>query len=85
MIWSRVAETLRPRPMTLQQLNLRVQQEADARFGETIEHLLRLLEYEHLIKQSVRRCYCGELKPTNRSFFQDFIHEHQLCENCRDS
>jgi hypothetical protein len=42
--------------MTLQQLNHRVQIEADARFGETIERLLFLLEYEERMKNIICSC-----------------------------
>jgi len=60
--------------MTLQQLNLRVQQEADARFGETIEHLLFLLEYNQRMKEVAVKCYCDE-----RS-----THTTRLCGYCLD-
>jgi len=42
-----VANRRKPRPMTPQQIHNRVQKEADARFGETIERLLFLLQLEH--------------------------------------
>ena len=70
--------------MTLQQLNIRVQQEADARWDQTIErflHLLRMDFYDQQLLElqqrrleiSIRKCYCEELQVTS------------LCENCRDS
>ena len=60
--------------MTLQQLNLRVQQEADARFSETIEHLLFLLEYQQRLKEVAVKCYCDEIQYT----------EDRICGYCRD-
>ena len=74
MIWSRVAETLRPRLMTLQQLNHRVQIEADARFGKTIERLLFILEYQQRLKEVAVKCYCNETQYT----------EDRICGYCRD-
>jgi len=59
--------------MTLQQLNQRVQQEADARFGETIEHLLFLLEYQQRLKEVAVKCYCDETQYT----------EDRICGYCR--
>jgi hypothetical protein len=74
MIWSRVAETLRPRPMTLQQLNQRVQIEADARFSETVEHLLFLLDYQRRLKEVAVKCYCEDLQYTQHD---------RMCGYCR--
>ena len=70
--------------MTPQQLINRVQKEADARFGETIERLLFLLEYEQRMKDSMRRCYCDQF---TRSFIEceNNCDSFRVCENCRDS
>lgn len=60
--------------MTLQQLNQRVQKEADARFGDTVEHLLFLLEYQQRLKEVAVKCYCEELQYT--------LHD-RMCGYCR--
>jgi hypothetical protein len=60
--------------MTLQQLNHRVQIEADARFGETIERLLFILEYQQRLKEVAVKCYCNETQ---------YI-EDRICGYCRD-
>jgi hypothetical protein len=69
--------------MNLQQINKRVQTEADARIGETIEHLLFLLDYEYRTKTVVRRCYCDLINKGGSA--SEFFEMEDCCENCRDS
>lgn len=69
-----MAERLPP-PMNLQQLNHQVQIGADARWQETIEHLLFILDYRQRMKEVAVKCYCDDRT----------THTTRVCEYCRDS
>jgi hypothetical protein len=69
--------------VTPQQISKRVQEGADARFGDTIGRLLLTLRYRHTHQSWRKECYCEYCQFINGQYMTEKMALHQLKKKIR--
>ena len=72
------ANQQKPRPMTAQQILNRVQKEADARLGDTVERLFLILRNRHTHKCWERKCDCEYCRFINGEYVHEKLILHRI-------
>jgi hypothetical protein len=69
--------------MTATEISKRIQQEADARFGDTIEKMMLILRHRHTHQCWRKECRCGYCQFINGQYVNEKLKLHQMKKRIR--